>query len=589
MPSKRFDDSDDQGEINRLRDEVEQLRTALENADEEMIHVVEHRNRLLARVASQARDLHAVNASYASVRKDLADADGKTGAQWEVRAQEQEELRVAFEELQVVTEELEVANTNLRLSNQELDARVEERTQKIRESEARFRGLVEGFAQAVWETDSEGVVVADSPSWRAFTGQTRNQWLGKGWLDAVHPDDRLQADAQWRDAIRARRVVDMEFRLKRAAGGWAWSNVRAAPISNDAGAPLKWAAMSIDITARRLAEVQLRASEERLTLALSVGGLGAWDWDMRSGMLSWSDEHYWMLGYRVGEVRPSYDAWIARVHPEDREETVAVLDQAREAHLEYSHGFRVVWPDGVERVCQGRGVFYYDESGAAVRMIGVMQDVTDERESSDRLSVLVAELQHRTRNLLTVVQSIADRTLQGSASLDDFRQRFLTRINALARVQGLLSRLHDGDRITFDELLDAELSALGHMDQTGRIALEGPKGVRLRSSTVQTFALALHELATNALKHGALAAPQGRLAVSWRREDGDDDRLYVEWVESGVPLSPDAAHHGRGYGRELIERALPYQLKAKTTYELTSDGVRCSISLPISRKGAGPS
>jgi two-component system CheB/CheR fusion protein len=203
--------------------------------------------------------------------------------------------------------------------------------------------------------------------------------------------------------------------------------------------------------------------------------------------------------------------------------------------------------------------------------------------------VLVAELQHRTRNLIAVVRSLADKTLKESASLADFQGRYGDRLKAVSRVQGLLSRLGEGQKITFDELLRTELSALGALDgHADRVTLDGPADVRLRSGTVQTFALALHELATNAVKYGALSSPDGRLTVRWHvRSDGPGRQLHVEWRESGVAVpETGAAPTGGGYGRELIERALPYQLKAETSYEIGADGVRCTIAVPLSEAAA---
>ena len=203
-----------------------------------------------------------------------------------------------------------------------------------------------------------------------------------------------------------------------------------------------------------------------------------------------------------------------------------------------------------------------------------------------RLEVMVAELQHRTRNLIAVVRSLSDRTLGNAASLDDFGKRFRPRLAALSRVQGLLSHLATGERVTFKELLCAELAAHGATDGlASQFTLDGPTDVPLRSATVQTFALALHELATNAVKYGALSSADGHLFVTWRVEPGagnDSFRLHVEWRETGVSM-PDitAPARGGGYGRELIERALPYQLKAKTTYQMGPDGVCCTISVPI--------
>jgi PAS domain S-box-containing protein len=133
----------------------------------------------------------------------------------------------------------------------------------LRDSEARHRLLIERWAQAVWETNADGVVTADSPSWRAYTGQTLDEWLGYGWLDAIHPDDRAYAERQWREAVAARAPVDAEFSIRSAEGGWRWTNVRAAPVLDDAGRIEKWAGMNIDIDARKSAESALRDSEER--------------------------------------------------------------------------------------------------------------------------------------------------------------------------------------------------------------------------------------------------------------------------------------------------------------------------------------
>lgn len=166
--------------------------------------------------------------------------------------------------------------------------------------------------------------------------------------------------------------------------------------------------------------------------------------------------------------------------------------------------------------------------------------------------------------------------------------KFRDRIDALRRVQRLLSRMDRGNRIFFDQLVESELTALGGFDaRTGKVSLKRPSGVALPSSAVQTLALAIHELCTNALKYGALHQPEGRLSDVWRlRQEDGDVWLEVDWRERGVVVSPpnDAAPHGSGSGRELIERALPYQLGAKTSFTTKSDGIHCTIALPYRKR-----
>ena len=132
----------------------------------------------------------------------------------------------------------------------------------LRESEVRHRYLIGSLAQAIWETDADGVVVADSPTWRSYTGQPLDEWLGYGWSNAVHPDDRAYAERQWREAVSVRGLVDAEFRLRAPDGCWRWTNVRATPLRDEAGNVEKWVGMNIDIDTRRRAEDTIHEREE---------------------------------------------------------------------------------------------------------------------------------------------------------------------------------------------------------------------------------------------------------------------------------------------------------------------------------------
>jgi PAS domain S-box-containing protein len=331
----------------------------------------------------------------------------------------------------------------------------------------------------------------------------------------------------------------------------------------------------------------LRDSEERLRLAVEASRMGMWDRDMRADKTTWNDEYHRLLGYHVGEVEPGHAAWMPRVHPDDRAATEAKVASAMREHKEYLNEYRVLRPDGTVRWCVARGEFFYDEAGKPIRMVGLAEDVTEARQQAERQRVLVAELQHRTRNLMAVVQSIAQQTMARAASLEDFEGRFARRLAALSRVQSLLSRA-DSEPITLGALVATELEALGPDKLGDKVTLAGPE-TPLRNRAVQMLSLAIHELATNALKYGALATEDGSLSVTWRIEGAEPDRrLSLEWIERGIAAMPPAADAARrGYGRTLIEEALPYTLSARTTFELGADTLRCLITLPVTTKDGG--
>lgn len=228
------------------------------------------------------------------------------------------------------------------------------------------------------------------------------------------------------------------------------------------------------------------------------------------------------------------------------------------------------------------------EDGTVAGALVTMVETTASVRADERLRLLVSELQHRTRNVMGVVRAMADWTAAASRDLPDFRQRFDARLAALSRVHGLLSQLGEDDRLTFDALIGAELAAMD--GGSGRVTLRGPSGVRLRTSGVQTLAMALHELATNAVKYGALKQQQARLDVGWTVAPSGEDAapwLFIDWRETGVALPADRQRTGgSGQGRELIEQALPFQLQARTTFAIEPTGCIVRSRCPSRRRWA---
>ena len=209
--------------------------------------------------------------------------------------------------------------------------------------------------------------------------------------------------------------------------------------------------------------------------------------------------------------------------------------------------------------------------------IAVVQDITQRRRAEEHQRLIMDELNHRVKNTLAIVQSLAARTLQNSASPAEFTESFRGRLGALAVSHTLLTQ-------TYWNGADLRALVLEHL---APFRAEGRSGVRadgpplfLKPAAALALGLALHELATNAAKHGSLSAPTGRVDVAWRvLADGDHPVLRIDWAESGGP--PPAANPQRGFGRTVIERGLSYELDGKV--ELTFDpmGLRCSIEIPL--------
>jgi two-component system CheB/CheR fusion protein len=200
-------------------------------------------------------------------------------------------------------------------------------------------------------------------------------------------------------------------------------------------------------------------------------------------------------------------------------------------------------------------------------------DITNITRAEAQQGVLIAELQHRTRNLLTVVQSIAQQSIGKGEPL----KQFSARLSALGRVQSLVSR-DQSDTVDLGELIRLELETLGAR-QEGKVRVSGPK-LALPFELLQTFGLVVHELTTNALKYGALKQPTGSLSISWEVQQAKPQPLLLfDWSETGVsiPTPPDR----KGFGRELIERALAFSAHAKSKLVFGPDGLICHIELPL--------
>ncbi|MBI0534411.1 response regulator [Roseomonas sp. KE2513] len=320
----------------------------------------------------------------------------------------------------------------------------------------------------------------------------------------------------------------------------------------------------------------LRESEARLRLALEAGRLGTWELDLRSGALTASAHFHAAFG--GGAEGPfTYPDLLAAIHAKDRECVQSALARSVSQHADYDVEYRAVQSDGTVRWLQVRGRPVHAPDGTALGLAGVSLDITERKLAEERQTLLSREVDHRAKNALAVVQ--ATLRLTKVADVPGYIRAVEGRVAALVRAQALLveDRWAGAD---LRALLEGELLPfLG--TEPGRAVLQGPR-VSLPVSAVQPLAMIAHELATNAVKYGALSAAEGCVSVSWQVERGDDNlaRLKLRWAESGGP----PLHHvpkRRGFGGRMLESAVRVQLSGEVALLWEPEGLVCEIQMPL--------
>jgi len=231
--------------------------------------------------------------------------------------------------------------------------------------------------------------------------------------------------------------------------------------------------------------------------------------------------------------------------------------------------------DGSRVFIDGQTIVLRAVDGSARGYMKIGQDTTERRRAEERQSVLLAELQHRVRNVLAMVRSVAAKG--DGATVDEFRAQLVGRISAMARTQALLTR-GAGVGVNLEGMIRSELLGDGTEDE--RVSIAGPN-IDLAPKAAEVLTLAIHELATNALKHGALGQAEGAIDVSWSRDArGDREWLKLVWQESGAQSSATASPHG-GFGTQLITKRVPYELRGSAVMDFRPGGMRCVLEFPL--------
>ena len=464
--------------------------------------------------------------------------------------------------------------------------------------ELRGRGgvFVEAFARTrmpMVVTDSRlpgNPIVFANEAFLHLCGYTMEEVLGQGphFMNG-HTTDRQDA-VDFRSALDRGEEVVVESVQYRKDGSRFVAAVFLSAIADDSGEITNHFLSYLDITwrvekeqARR--EEARREGEERFRRIVENardyaifttdpnGRIDEW-YEGAEAVFGWSAEE--IVGQPLDRTFTPED--IATGEPQKEMDQAAAEGSAPNVRWHVRKGGARVFIDGIATAL-------HDADGQLIGFLKIGQDTTDRRRTDEHQRLLLAELQHRVRNIIAMIRSIARRTAETVDDVDDYVDHLEGRISAMARTQALLTR-QVGQGVDLHNIVLDELAA--QAAEPGRYQVHGPD-VNLPPKAAEVLTLAIHELATNAVKYGALGQSGGRIEVAWciepPAEEGRPDWLRFTWTEYGVRV--DEGPRRGGFGTELITARVPYELRGEGRMDLKETGVAAMIRFPLA--GRAPS
>jgi PAS domain S-box-containing protein len=473
--------------------------------------------------------------------------------------------------------------------------RTEEREAHEATSEARRRAeLIAAEQAALLGQLSEGVIVTDPKGRITFINRSAAEIHGVAHLE-ISPDEYATRFQLFREngepypshelplaraVLNGESVIEARWRIRRPDDVEILAIGSAKPVLGPNGETIGNVLTIRDDTARQAAEQELREISLRKDLALSAGQMGVWEWNAQTDTMIWDDAQFRLFGVSPESFEPSLASF--------RELTIGddFMGIADAAELDGPGGrmvevdFRIQRPDtGEIRWMGSRAIAMRDAAGRLERMVGVNFDLTERKRAEERRSLLINELNHRVKNTLATVQSIASQTFRGHDVARDLRATFESRLIALSNAHNVLTR-ESWEGAPLAEIVAQAILPFVQKD-TPRIRSNGPD-VRCSTKSALALAMALHELATNAVKYGALSTAEGSVRIEWT-VDRADGRFALLWSEQDGP--PVVQPTRQGFGSRLVGRSLAGELGGDVRLDFRSDGLRCTISAPLGEIG----
>ncbi|MGE0697707.1 MAG: PAS domain S-box protein [Hyphomicrobiaceae bacterium] len=447
---------------------------------------------------------------------------------------------------------------------------------RLKESESRFRALVELSSDWYWEQDEHFRFVSFSNPVEKLAGSSAESHIGLTRWELPTVGVSEEQWAEHRAMLeRHEPFRDFEFRRINARGEVIWMTSSGDPVFDADGCFKGYRGTGRNITERKLAEHLLRESEARFRLLADSAPVLIWV-SGPDGAEFFNRSYLQFVGAQ-SEAELAGRAWMRHLHPDDQEAYIAAFEKSLARAEQFESQFRFRRADGEYRWMKTIGSPRLDAAGRCIGYVGSTLDITDIKENESRITHLARELDHRVKNILSRFEVVIDRTAEATLSTSELVAALKERVESMSRAHGLLSR-HRWTGALLSDLIADQLEAYA---TPSNVIIAG-EPVMLHPDAAHALSMVVNELATNAAKYGALSVPSGRVTVHWRRvSSASGDRLVIDWQEAGGPCVQKPAREG--YGTTVIRELLAHELSGTVDLVLEAQGARCLIELPLAR------